>query len=151
MEADLRFQMMWSDPSNANFIPDCDLMNPAAQNLQSRGGDICGVMSNTNFGQNILTNNFAPMDRTPSARSALLDVFDVVVESSKVGIRKPDPAIYALACETLDVAPAECVFLDDLGVNLKPARAMGMTTIKVTDPASALAELESVVGADLRG
>ena len=61
--------------------------------------------------------------------------FDVVVESSKVGVRKPEPRFYEIACELLGVDPAECVFLDDLGVNLKPARAMGMTTIKVADPA----------------
>ena len=57
--------------------------------------------------------------------------FDTVVESAVEGIRKPDPRIYELVCERLDVTPHECVFLDDLGVNLKPARAMGMTTIKV--------------------
>ena len=77
--------------------------------------------------------------------------FDVVVESSVVGVRKPDPAFYTMACEALDVEPSACVFLDDLGVNLKPARAMGMTTIKVVDPDEALAELEAVVGFPLRG
>ena len=59
--------------------------------------------------------------------------FDVVVESSKVGVRKPEPRFYEIACELLGVEPAECVFLDDLGINLKPAAAMGMTTIKVGD------------------
>ncbi len=72
--------------------------------------------------------------------------FDVVVESSKIGVRKPEPAFYALACELLGVEPAECVFLDDLGINLKPAREMGMTTIKVGEPAEAIAELEAVLG-----
>ena len=61
--------------------------------------------------------------------------FDVVVESSKIGVRKPEPAFYATACDLLGVDPTECVFLDDLGINLKPAREMGMTTIKVDDPA----------------
>ena len=65
-------------------------------------------------------------------------------------MRKPDPRFYQLACEQLGIEPAEAVFLDDLGVNLKPARAMGMTTIKVTDPDAALAELEAVVGFPLR-
>ena len=82
---------------------------------------------------------------------AVLARFDVVVESSKVGVRKPDPAFYARACEGLDIEPSEAVFLDDLGVNLKPARAMGMRTIKVIDPTVALAELETVLGIDLRG
>ena len=73
-------------------------------------------------------------------------LFDHVIESSKVGVRKPDPRFYELACETCGVEPDEVVFLDDLGVNLKPAAAMGMTTIKVIDPADALRQLEEVVG-----
>jgi putative hydrolase of the HAD superfamily len=76
----------------------------------------------------------------------VVDMFDVVVESSVVGCRKPEPAFYTLACERLGVEPSACVFLDDLGVNLKPARAMGMTTIKVGDPARAIADLEQVLG-----
>jgi putative hydrolase of the HAD superfamily len=70
----------------------------------------------------------------------------VVVESSVVGVRKPEPAFYEIACRLLDVEPAACVFLDDLGINLKPARAMGMTTIKVDEPDVAIAELEQVLG-----
>lgn len=101
----------------------------------------------------LLTNNYSPM--ASSERSAemaeLMGWFDVVIESSVVGVRKPDPAFYTMACEALDVVPSACVFLDDLGVNLKPARAMGMTTIKVVDPDEALAELEAVVGFSLRG
>jgi putative hydrolase of the HAD superfamily len=96
----------------------------------------------------LLTNNFVAFDRTSSdgPMAEVMGMFDVVVESSRVGLRKPDPAIYRLVCDQLDVVPEEAVFLDDLGVNLKPARAMGMTTIKVVDPADALAELEAVVG-----
>jgi putative hydrolase of the HAD superfamily len=63
-----------------------------------------------------------------------------------LGVRKPDPRFYELACAAVGVAPEESVFLDDLGVNLKPARAVGMRTIKVTDPDQALAELEAVLG-----
>jgi putative hydrolase of the HAD superfamily len=99
-----------------------------------------------------LTNNVANGavgDRRPEVLE-VLDLFDFVVESSKVGIRKPEPRFYELACELLEVEPDECVFLDDLGVNLKPARAMGMATIKVTDPAAALDELEALVGIPLR-
>jgi putative hydrolase of the HAD superfamily len=72
--------------------------------------------------------------------------FDVVVESSIVGLRKPDPRIYELALERLEVAAGATVFLDDLGINLKPARAMGMTTIKVTDPDRALDDLGATLG-----
>ena len=77
--------------------------------------------------------------------------FDVVVESSKVGVRKPEPRFYEIACELLGVLPADCVFLDDLGINLRPARAMGMTTIKVGDPAVAISELEIALGLTLVG
>jgi putative hydrolase of the HAD superfamily len=100
----------------------------------------------------LLTNNFVALDQvdSASAMAEVIGLFDVVVESSQVGIRKPDPAIYRLVCDRLEITPDEAVFLDDLGVNLKPARAMGMTTIKVVEPADALDELESVVGFPLR-
>ncbi len=99
----------------------------------------------------LLTNNTVSMSKTHHGgeQAEVLALFDLVVESSVVGVRKPEPGFYEMACQGLGVLPEECVFLDDLGVNLKPARAMGMTTIKVTDPAQALAELAAVVGFDL--
>lgn len=78
--------------------------------------------------------------------AAVFDLFDHLIESSKLGIRKPDPRIYALMCEALDVDPKACVYLDDLGINLKPARDMGMATIKVTSEAQLLSDLEAVTG-----
>lgn len=109
-----------------------------------------------------LTNNWAssPSENQSASGTARgsapqafghLGSFDVVVESAVEGLRKPDPRIYALVCERLDISPSEAVFLDDLGVNLKPARAIGMTTIKVNDPDAALAELENVLGFSLDG
>jgi putative hydrolase of the HAD superfamily len=102
-----------------------------------------------------LTNNWVsfgdfPVDARADSRDQALSLFDHMIESSKVGVRKPDPAFYELACETAGVEPTEVVFLDDLGVNLKPAKAMGMTTIKVIDPDQAIADLESAVGFALR-
>ena len=76
-------------------------------------------------------------------------LFDHVIESAKIGLRKPDPRIYQLMVETLKVDPKKCVYLDDLGVNLKPAREMGMTTIKVASGAQAIAELEAATGLKL--
>jgi putative hydrolase of the HAD superfamily len=98
-----------------------------------------------------LTNNWVSFDDFPAdvragGRDDALDLFHHVIESSRLGVRKPDPLFYELACELCQVEPTEVVFLDDLGVNLKPAAAMGMTTIKVVDPADALAQLEAVVG-----
>ncbi len=81
-------------------------------------------------------------DATKAAQvSEIMSLFDHLIESSKLGIRKPDPRIYALMCEALDVDPSKCVYLDDLGINLKPARAMGMHTIKVLNEAQLLQDL----------
>lgn len=80
----------------------------------------------------------------------VMALFDHVIESAKIGLRKPDPRIYRMMVETLKVDPKKCVYLDDLGVNLKPAREMGMTTIKVTSGAQAIADLEQATGLRLR-
>ncbi len=109
----------------------------------------------------MLTNNFSSPDgargttaMTDADGADLAEVhglFDEIIESSVVGIRKPEPRFYEIACERLGAEPAECVFLDDLGINLKPARAMGMQTIKVLGPEQAIADLEAVLGIDLTG
>ncbi len=101
-----------------------------------------------------ITNNVRAGEGAGMARStqkaaavgAVMDMFQVVIESSKVGVRKPSPEIYRMACEALDVEPGDAVYLDDLGINLKPARAMGMTTLKVVDPADTIRELQELVG-----
>ena len=93
------------------------------------------------------------MARSPDRAKAVADVmtlFEHVFESSRLGWRKPDPRIYRHACDLLGVEPEHCIYLDDLGVNLKPARAMGMRTIKVGDPDVAIAELEAMVGIPLK-
>lgn len=98
-----------------------------------------------------ITNNVA-RDEPAQRRTSGLDVqslFDVVVESAIVGVRKPEPRIYQIACEKLGISPHEAVFLDDLGANLKGARALGMATIKVDDTLSAIDELEEVLGIPL--
>ena len=111
-----------------------------------------------------LTNNFADKGddrraaarsldmRTPEEKAAVadaLDRFDHLVESSVVGVRKPEPAFYHTALDMAAVEPTEVVFLDDLGVNLKPAREMGMATIKVVDPIDALTDLQALLGFEL--
>ena len=77
-------------------------------------------------------------------------LFDHIIESAKIGLRKPDPRIYKMMIDALKVDPKKCVYLDDLGVNLKPAREMGMTTIKVANAAQAIAELEAATGLKLQ-
>ncbi|CAN5907641.1 HAD-IA family hydrolase [soil metagenome] len=93
------------------------------------------------------------MARSPDKVKAVAEVmtlFEHVIESSKIGYRKPDPRIYQHACELLGVPPDRCIYLDDLGINLKPARALGMRTIKVGDPDVAIDELQAMVGIPLR-
>jgi len=108
------------------------------------------------FKTGCITNNLPNMDSTEMlgcsqqgdmAREAM-KAFDKVIESSKVGIRKPEPEIYQLMCEELDVLPSDCIFLDDLGINLKPARKLGMATIKVPlgDVTPAIDELLELLG-----
>ena len=101
-----------------------------------------------------ITNNVPSMQANNSDPGAfysreIMELFDHVIESSKAGIRKPNPRIYEMMCETLEVVPERCIYLDDLGGNLKPARAMGMTTIKVESGKQAIAELENALGMKL--
>lgn len=121
------------------------VMVTALERIRAAGGFVTGL----------LTNNFVaangPDASPPQAWAPVLGLFDAIVESSRVGVRKPERRFYELACAELGIEPTEAVFLDDLGVNLKPARAMGMVTIKVDDPDTALAELAEVIGLDLAG
>ena len=132
--------------------------------LQSLSGDIRPQMvealrrCKAAFRVACITNNMKSGDGPGMARSAekaaaiadIMTLFEHVVESSKLGWRKPDPRIYRHTCELLGVPPERCIYLDDLGVNLKPARAMGMRTIKVESAAQALGELERHLGIALR-
>ena len=104
---------------------------------------VCCLTNNVNMGEG------PGMWGTPARAAQVADVmtmFHQVIESSKIGMRKPDPRIYTLACERMNVAPNEVVYLDDLGVNLKPASALGMHTIKVTGEAQAIADLSAALG-----
>ena len=103
-----------------------------------------GRLREEGIGVAAITNNWKGLD-APS----VTDHFDVVVESWLVGVRKPEPEIYRITLARLGVAPREAVMLDDIGVNLKTALNMGMTTIKVTDPIDALEELGALVGVSL--
>jgi putative hydrolase of the HAD superfamily len=120
--------------------------------LERLGGDIRPQMVDaikrcrTTYKTACLTTNFGSAETVVSEEvAAVYALFDAVLQSRVLGVRKPDPRFYELACATVGVQPEEVVFLDDLGVNLKPARALGMRTIKVTDPDEALAELEQIL------
>ncbi|MDH3679979.1 MAG: HAD-IA family hydrolase [Acidimicrobiia bacterium] len=102
------------------------------------------------FATACLTNNFRSSSDAPRRDTAeVMALFDHVTESSVVGIRKPEPEFYRRALIALGVVPTAAVFLDDLGINLKPARAMGITTIKVVEPEQALAELGALIDLEL--
>jgi putative hydrolase of the HAD superfamily len=141
----------------------------AALGAEVRGRDVLPLLSGelrpemvealrrvkSRFKTGCITNNL-PTNAIGSASgrslyiAEVMALFDRVIESAKIGLRKPDPRIYRMMVETLGVDPAACVYLDDLGVNLKPARDMGMTTIKVIDAGQAIAELEAATGIVLR-
>lgn len=102
---------------------------------------------------NAPTGDGAGMSADAEHAAAVLDVmkrFAFVLESSKAGVRKPEPDFYRLACDRAGVTPEQVVFLDDLGINLKPAKALGMHTIKVISPRQAVVELEEVLSLPLR-
>ena len=101
---------------------------------------------------NVPSGHGAGMARSGDAKDAYEQAFarfEAVIESSKAGVRKPDPRIYQMMCEQLGLAPAQCVYLDDLGVNCKPAAALGMAAIKVTSGEQGLADLSALLGLEL--
>ncbi len=98
---------------------------------------------------NVPSNHSGSADGRSLYAREIMEQFDHVIESSKIGIRKPNPRIYEMMCEALAVPPEACIYLDDLGMNLKPAKAMGMTTIKVESGPQAIGELEKVLGMKL--
>jgi putative hydrolase of the HAD superfamily len=118
-------------------------MVAAIDTLKARGFALGCITNNVPSGKG------AGMARSEKMAAEVADImarFDHVVESSKVGVRKPDPAIYRLMCDALGVEPAECVYLDDLGINCKPAAMLGMHAIKVTSGEQALADLSAALG-----
>jgi putative hydrolase of the HAD superfamily len=119
-----------------------------ALDLVKAAGFKTACLTNNMVGGDGLTEH--PENSREAAIDLIMERFDTVVESSKVGCRKPETRFYEIACELLDVEPHQCVFLDDLGINLKPAAAMGMQTIKVLGADKAINDLEAILGIALR-
>lgn len=103
------------------------------------------LTNNANAGQGT---GMSSTDQQAEDVKSVMRLFDVIIESSKEGMRKPDPRIYRMACERVGVAPETVVYLDDLGINLKPAREMGMTTIKVMSEQQAIDDLSRILGVE---
>ena len=101
----------------------------------------------SNFKLGCITNNVksSSEENTDNETEEVMSIFDHVIESSIVGIRKPNPEIYMMSCDALNVSPDQCIYLDDLGINLKPARKLGMTTIKVIEPEDAIQEVRNLL------
>jgi putative hydrolase of the HAD superfamily len=153
------FDLQFLDESRAlgHPIPGSDILPLLAGDVRPAMVQALKVCKR-HFKVGCITNNVAhghgpgmAVDPSVGTRTAeIMTLFDAVIESSKAGLRKPDPKIYLLMCELLSVKPAACVYLDDLGVNCKPAAALGMTAIKVVSQNQALADLEHAIGIDLR-
>lgn len=125
-------------------------MVAALDTLKDRGFTIACITNNVPGSKMGIRG--AGMTRSEEAASevaAIMARFEHVIESSKAGVRKPDPRIYQMMCETLGVEPGECIYLDDLGINCKPAAALGMHAIKVTSGEQALADLSALLGMTL--
>ena len=101
----------------------------------------------SDFKLGCITNNVksSSEENTDNETKEAMSIFDHVIESSIVGIRKPNPEIYMMSCDALNVSPNQCIYLDDLGINLKPARKLGMTTIKVIEPEDAIQEVRNLL------
>jgi putative hydrolase of the HAD superfamily len=147
----VEFDAVFADESEAlgHRIPGRDVLGLLSGDVRPEMVALLDRVKDAGYLTACLTNNVSG-DHASAARAAEIGAimmrFDAVIESSKVGVRKPEPRFYEIACELLGVAPAQCVFLDDLGVNLKPAAAMGMTTIKVVGAQQAIADLNRILG-----
>jgi len=146
------FDQLFATESEAlgHRVPGADVLALLSGEVRPRMVQALDTVKAAGFKIACLTNNVVSTEEPATERQAqvrtIMHKFDHVVESSKVGCRKPEPRFYEIACELVGVSPDECVFLDDLGVNLKPAAAMGMRTIKVGDPTVALQELSDHLG-----
>jgi len=149
------FDRLFAEEARAlgHEIPGADVLALLSGDLRPRVVDAFKACK-AKFKVACITNNAptgkgAGMSSSSEKAAAIAEIFasfDHVIESSKAGVRKPDPRIYRMMCEAIGIEPAGCVYLDDLGINLKPAREMGMTTIKVTSEAQLLADLSQAVG-----
>ncbi|MGA1570223.1 MAG: HAD-IA family hydrolase [Ilumatobacteraceae bacterium] len=145
------FDAVFADESEAlgHRVPGADVLGLLYGDLRPEMAAAITKVRDAGITQACLTNNVTGATHDRPDIEGVMDTFDYVIESSKVGVRKPETAFYELACRTVGVDASTVVFLDDLGINLKPAAQMGMHTIKVIDPADALAALSAVIGIEL--
>ena len=150
-----------SDSITIDQFDDLFLKEAKAKGFDIKGRDIIKLLKGSirenmvsflrelkaDFKLGCITNNVKPSseENTDNETKEAMSIFDHVIESSIVGIRKPNPEIYMMSCDALNVSPDQCIYLDDLGINLKPARELGMTTIKVIQPEDAIQEVRNLL------
>ncbi|MEO5724846.1 MAG: HAD-IA family hydrolase [Ilumatobacteraceae bacterium] len=145
------FDDAFGDESEAlgHRVPGADVLALLSGEIRDDVVELLDEVKAAGYKTACLTNNIGGEHKSSERDSTIAEImerFDVVVESSKVGVRKPEPSFYEMACRMLEVQPHECIFLDDLGINLKPAAAIGMTTIKVISGEQAIADLRNALG-----
>ena len=150
-----------SNSITINQFDDLFLKEAKAKGFDIKGRDIIKLLKGSirenmvsflrelksNFKLGCITNNVKPSseENTDNETKEAMSIFDHVIESSIAGIRKPNPEIYMMSCDALNVSPDQCIYLDDLGINLKPTRELGMTTIKVIQPEDAIQEVRNLL------
>ena len=149
------FDELFADESEArgHRIPGREVIARLSGELRPRMVEVLKICKQ-NFRIGCITNNvkagsgpgMSQNSEKATRVAEVMSLFDVVVESSVEGIRKPNPRIYQVACERMGVEPAQAIFLDDLGINLKPAKALGMDTIKVVSEQQAITDLAALTG-----
>jgi putative hydrolase of the HAD superfamily len=146
----IEFDTEFANESEAlgHRVPGADVLALLAGDVRDEMVELLDELKGHGYQLACLTNNIggthASAERSETI-AAIMARFDVIVESSKAGVRKPEVQFYEIACNLLGVDPGECVFLDDLGVNLKPAQAMGMSTIKVVSAVQAIHDLKQIL------
>jgi len=150
-----------SDSITIDVFNDLFLKEAKAKGFDIKGRDIIKLLKGSirknmvnflrelksDFKLGCITNNVksSSEENNDNETKEAMSLFDHVIESSIVGIRKPNPEIYMMSCDALKVSPDQCIYLDDLGINLKPARELGMTTIKVIHPEDAIQEVRNLL------
>ena len=145
-------ELFFQESSDLGYgVDGLEVLNLLEGDLRLGMVEIIKTLKKKGFTQACLTNNFIPdNDNQPdmidlNKKTEIFNLFDFIFESKEIGLRKPDQAFYDYVLEKVDTSPEKIIFLDDLGINLKPAKAMGITTIKVISESQAKADLENLL------
>ena len=145
-------ELFFQESSDLGYgVDGLEVLNLLEGDLRLGMVEIIKTLKKRGFTQACLTNNFIPdNDNQPdmidlNKKTEIFNLFDFIFESKEIGLRKPDQAFYDYVLDKVDTSPEKIIFLDDLGINLKPAKAMGITTIKVVSESQAKVDLENLL------